>query len=703
MSSRPRADSLNARSAGNAPLLPWGSATGRRRSDAVLAAIVGAYLVAYALGAGRWPFGEAIDSVLYAIISVATIWQTARVTRLALPGTNRIAWALLTLAHLLRFTSGLAWDRWNGSAPGGGDPLWLVIFSLSFLGVAVPALLVFPSGNWRARDALRARIDAATILIGALLMVWFLAIGPLLRSPALATAPLDDRIYVLGDSLMVLLAGGLFLRAATIDVRLAAGWLLAAYTLRLAPDLVLWQGGAPPDFSAFAPIGTVWTIAWVLQWAAARAAESERDAGGGTPAVRRRYESGAVPHLFLGAAVSVLLYQLAFGGGQDGFLFALGSAALTLLLVARQSVELDERDRLANRLDWEGERFRALLQHAYDAVALIGSDGNVRYASPATIQLVGDALHATAPGSLISLVHPDDRAQLEAALADVERPVHALRLRVRDRQGAWRTFDGQLHDHRRDPLIDGIVLHGIDRTREHRLAEGLELTQPLEALGVLAGGLAHDLNNILTVVASHGELLAEDRTLDARARADVDAIRAASDRARALTSGLLTLSRRKEEVPALLQVPDAIRSRSPGGEAIPIDVVPGAALQVRVDPAAMSQIVDALIEVASQEAHGAAVRVMVSERVIDDVAAGALRVEPRLYVAISVGTGDGLGVAEAIEEAVRTETGEEWDLAPGDLALLIGLAACREIGGTVVRERRSGSARLVALLPAVHQ
>ncbi len=693
---------MNAPPGGNSRWLPWGSAAGLRRSDAVLIAVVALYLTAYLLGAGSWPVGEAIDSVLYAILSVAAIWQTARVAQLAAPGANRIAWVMLTVAHLLRFTSGLAWDVWNGRAPGGGDPLWLSVFGVSFIAVLVPALIVFPSGRWRARDALRARIDAATILIGSLLIVWFLAVGPLLRSPALATAPVDDRIYVLGDALVVLLAGGLFLRAATTDVRRAAGWLLAAYTLRLAPDLALWQGGVAPDFSAFAPVGTVWTFAWVLQWAAARAAESVYVAGSGTPPVRRRYESGAVPHLFLAAVVAVLLYELAFTGGRDGFLFALGSAALTLLLVARQSVEFDERDRLAQKLDRQRDRFRALLHHAYDAVAVIGTGGVLRYASPATVRLIGDRPE-TGSGSLLDLVHPDDRAQLEAAFADVDQPVHALRLRVRDRLGAWRTFDGQVHDHRRDPLIDGVVLHGIDRTRESRLSEGLQLTQPLEALGVLAGGLAHDLNNILTVVASHGELLADDRTLDARARADVDAIRAASDRARALTAGLLTLSRRKEELPGLIVVPDAIRARPHGGEPIPVDVVTGGKHQVRADAAAMAQIVDALIEVATQEARGAAVRIMVGERAIDDVAAATLRVEPRLYVCISAGTGDGLGVPGSIEEAVRTETGDEWDLAPGDLALLIGLAACREVGGTIVRERRPGSARLVALLPAVHQ
>lgn len=684
-------------------LLPWGDAEGFRRSDAAVVAVVGVYGLLAVLDASTWVVASALDDVLYALITVATIVQTARVAFRTAPGANRIGWVLLLVNLLLRFGAGFAWGRWAGTGIGGADPSWLAVASVSYLVALVPALLVFPSARWRGRDALRARIDAATVLLGTLLVVWFLAIGPLLRSPLLATAPIDDLVFAFGDSLAVIVVAGLFLRADTAEVRRAAGWLVVAFALRLAPDLIIWKASSSPDFSPFSLIGITWFAVWVFQWAAARAAESVQQQHAAHSAPRHRYESGALPETFLIAAVAMLLVQLTAGEVRDSILFALGSAVLTLLLVARQGVELDERDRLANRIAWEGARFKALLHHAYDAVALIGRDGRLRYASPGTSRVLGDRLESTAPADLISLVHEDDRAALLAAFADEETPVHAIRVRLKNRLDRWRTFDGHLHDHRRDPLIDGFVLHGIDRTREYEMNEGLQATQPLEALGVLAGGLAHDLNNILTVVVSHGELLAVDDTLDARARVDVDAIRVASDRARSLTTGLLTLSRRKDAVVDRIDVPDAVRTRMSRGPTPPLDVAEDGALHVRVDAGAMSQVLDAVIEVAHEEAHGDDIRVFVGERAVNDAEAMSLRLDPRLYVTVSAGTGDGLGVPDVVEDAVRTEEGDEWDLAPGDLALLIGLAACREVGGTIVRERRASGTRLVALLPAVHQ
>jgi signal transduction histidine kinase len=269
--------------------------------------------------------------------------------------------------------------------------------------------------------------------------------------------------------------------------------------------------------------------------------------------------------------------------------------------------------------------------------------------------------------------------------------------------GRWRTFEGHFHDHRGDPHVDAIVLNGIDRTREARLTEGLAEAQPLEALGVLAGGLAHDLNNILTVVASHAELLAADADLDERGRDDVAAIRAASDRAQTLTRGLLTLSRRKQgpvaAVPVSAVVRDAVRDLPHAS----IAVAQGTAGSVLADPAAVTQVVEGLLEASRDGAGHAAVEVSVGERQVDEADAAASGVEPRLYVNVTVGAPFEADVLVARDEAVRVEPAREWDLAPGDLALLSALAACREMGGTVLRERQGERTRYAALLPAVHQ
>lgn len=687
----------------------------RRGDTAVLAGVtVYALLIAFGDSGSAWTVRA--NDLLYGLLAGATIWQLARVTRLAWSDAERVGWLLLTLSAIARIVSGYLWSAFRETGPGGLEPEWLMPLKVSYLAFGLPALLLFPMARWHGRDAARARLDALTVLLGSVLVGWYFGIGPLLRLASAASAPIGDRIAVFGDAFAVLFAALLHLRAASDATRAAARLLLLALALRLAPDILIWRGSGTPDFSPFGLIDATWFLVWALQWAAARLAEVMRtrpvveaapDAAPDAP--RARYVSGFVPHGFLLAAIGVLLVQVAFGRGEDVALFTVGSAALALLLVRRQGIELDERDRLAQRLEREGARFEALLRHAYDGVVMFDRSGALRYASPATLRTFGEDIVHSDGKALAMRIHPDDRAALLGAIAVPPPPgakvsaAVAIRLRALDRHGRWRSFEGHLHDHRADPLVNAIVLNGIDRTREARLSEGLAEAQPLEALGVLAGGLAHDLNNILTVVASHAELLDADAELDARARDDVRAIRAASDRAQSLTRGLLTLSRRKQGPVAAIAVSAAVREAMSTVPGATLEVAAGHAISVLADPSAVAQVVDGLLEAARDDSRLEAIHITVSESELDEEAAGAVGVESRLYVRVTVGARLDAGPPVSSEDAVRMEAGNEWDLPPSDLALLIALAASRELGGTVRRERQGDRSRYVALLPAVHQ
>ena len=67
----------------------------------------------------------------------------------------------------------------------------------------------------------------------------------------------------------------------------------------------------------------------------------------------------------------------------------------------------------------------------------------------------------------------------------------------------------------------------------------------MDAVGRIAGGLAHDFNNVLTAIMAHAELASDGLRGDDPAREDLDQIRAVSERAMGLISQVLAFSRNK--------------------------------------------------------------------------------------------------------------------------------------------------------------
>ncbi|MDD5304863.1 MAG: PAS domain S-box protein, partial [Elusimicrobia bacterium] len=92
-----------------------------------------------------------------------------------------------------------------------------------------------------------------------------------------------------------------------------------------------------------------------------------------------------------------------------------------------------------------------------------------------------------------------------------------------------------------------------DISNERALEEQLRQSQKMDAVGRLAGGVAHDFNNILTAILGYCSLL-RDQVTSAAARADLDEIKASGERAAALTQQLLAFSRKQALSPKVLDL-----------------------------------------------------------------------------------------------------------------------------------------------------
>jgi PAS domain S-box-containing protein len=150
-----------------------------------------------------------------------------------------------------------------------------------------------------------------------------------------------------------------------------------------------------------------------------------------------------------------------------------------------------------------------------------------------------------------------------------------------------------------------IKLHGVNqditerkRAEEERekLREQFVGAQKMEAVGRLAGGVAHDFNNMLGVILGHAEMALMQAELSERARAHLGEIRTAAERSARLTQQLLAFARRQTIAPRVLDLNDAVAGMLKMlqrllGEDIDLAWVPGRDLwKVKIDPSQLDQI-----------------------------------------------------------------------------------------------------------------
>ena len=313
-------------------------------------------------------------------------------------------------------------------------------------------------------------------------------------------------------------------------------------------------------------------------------------------------------------------------------------------------------------------------------------------------------------------IHPEDRARV---MASMHRAVSGIAERWEE-EYRFRRCDGayvQVHDRARIMrTTDGVPLRMLgaiaDVSRQRRTEEALRQSQQLAALGRLAGGVAHDLNNMLMAIIGYTELLERGFPASDPRRQDTAEVLASARRSADLTRKLLAFAQREVTRPIRLDVNQVIagaagRLRTLVGPTAELRLQMGSELpQVDADAAQLEQVLtDLALKGRDAMPEGGRLTISTSERRLD---AGAVHEQyagsgmlPGHYVMISVedsGEGISLDVLEHVFEPFFTTR-------PFGKGVGLGLAAVygsvRQNGGYIRATSEQGrGARFEILLPA---
>jgi PAS domain S-box-containing protein len=314
-------------------------------------------------------------------------------------------------------------------------------------------------------------------------------------------------------------------------------------------------------------------------------------------------------------------------------------------------------------------RFRTVLEASPNPIVGIDRSARITFASTKVGEAFGYAVEELI-GQPIETLLPERVRERHVAHREryFERPVSrpmGIGLDLAGRRKDGREFPVEIS---LSPIetTEGMVVFAtiVDITARRSAEAQLLQSQKLESIGRLAGGVAHDFNNILFAINGYTELLMEDLADTPPAdltdvRESLLAIQGAADRGATLTMQLLAFSRQQVMTREVVEPVRGIRDLEPMlrrliGEHIQLRVIAGPeAVRVRIDPGQLDQIVMNLV-VNSRDAmpEGGSITIEIGSTVFEDAyALEHFEVAPGAYAMIAV-SDNGVGMDRETREHI---------------------------------------------------
>ena len=249
----------------------------------------------------------------------------------------------------------------------------------------------------------------------------------------------------------------------------------------------------------------------------------------------------------------------------DTMISPLRDADGELVHVVVFSVDITDREVAKQALQQSERRFRELAETIEDVFWITVPDKQqMIYVSPAYEKVGGrtiDSLYRN-PLSWTESIHPEDRARITQAVYTrqvagtfdeeyrILRPDGTVRT-IRDRAFPVRGPGG---------IVERVLGVARDVTEQRLLEDQLRHSQKMEAFGQLAGGVAHDFNNILTAIYMQTEVAQLSGPLSRDVEESLIEIRRTAERATNLTRQLLLFSRRQVMQPKPMDLNEVVQS-----------------------------------------------------------------------------------------------------------------------------------------------
>ena len=405
---------------------------------------------------------------------------------------------------------------------------------------------------------------------------------------------------------------------------------------------------------------------------------------------------------------------------RDGREFVVEISTRTIT-VAGQSMQqsiirdISDRKRAERELADSESRFRQLVESAPYGILVVEGPVIV-YANAEAVRMFGAATEDGLAGqSLLERVCPDEHEDMlrryAELIAGVPQPAAERRYLRMNGEVFWAAASAALIDYNQRPA--GMLFYreitAARRAEEERtrLEEQLRQAQKMETVGRLAGGVAHDFNNYLTVINGYCEMLLAGPDTGPEIRESLEEIRAAGGRAAALTQQLLAVSRKQIATPRALNLDQVVQDsgqllRRLIGEDIEIvtrlDAQPG---HVMADPLQLGQVLmNLVINARDAMPGGGKIAIETARREIDEAAAARSAVRPGRYAVLAVAdTGAGMSpeIQERIFEPILTTKGVG---AGTGLGLSTAYGIVQQAGGWIdVRSSPGAGSRFEIWLP----